>query len=144
MLKAIVRGVYGMLAVLGVGGIPRISQLSFPLSLVGEPSLSSSSVTSVRSVSLGKRAQIVKPRLTRTMTLWIVSIHPQGQVGRKRGKGESLGATHSMITVAAKVPLACRHELCTLSFAATLQDFAIYQAVLLGWFGSRWSGPAWP
>lgn len=73
VLNAIVRGVYGMVPVLGVGGIPRISQFSFPLSRVGEESLSESSDTDVLSASVGIRAQIVRPKLAKMMALLTVS-----------------------------------------------------------------------
>lgn len=71
MLNAIVRGVYGTLAVLGVGGIPCISQFSFPFSWVGEESLSESSDTDVLSAWVGTRAQIVRPKLIKTIELCI-------------------------------------------------------------------------
>lgn len=76
-----VLGVYGTLAVLGVGGMPRISHVSFPFSRVGEESLSESSDTEVLSASLGRRAQMVRPRLAKMMALRIVSIS-----GGRRGK----------------------------------------------------------
>lgn len=133
-MNAIVRGVYGMVAVLGVGGIPRISQFSFPLSRVGEESLSESSDTDVLSASVGIRAQIVRPRLTKMMALLTVS---SGYC-----REDEPGDAYSITAVEAKEPFACKHELCMLRFAATLQDLAIYQATLLGRSGSRWSGPA--
>ncbi len=80
-----VRGVYGMLAVEGVGGIPCFSHVCFPLSRVGEESLSESSATDVLSASVGTSAQIVRPRLTRMMALSPVS-------RRVRGWGEFAGS----------------------------------------------------